>query len=286
MKVAICTLCINDWYFEIVKYALRTIENYAKLHLYDFYICNEVYDCKRDYPWYKIKAIEKILPKYDFVFWIDADGHILKPETPITYFIDNYLKGKDLLCAKDWNNTLNTGMMIIRNTPFIHTLLYEVWNNKEKYNEQFHEQASMGEIYDSNRFRSQDHIEIIPFDRQYILYNYWSNFIPNKQFFLHVARCSHDPKGFMHTLDNYCPIRMDEDLPGEYEDRINWLSDLERSRKDIERWIKNIGPLRISTRSKIYYTKFLTENLEEKIQKTRFKTQPSQMCNLKREILN
>jgi hypothetical protein len=270
MKVAICTLCINDWYAEIVKYSLKTIENYAKLHKYDFYICNEVYDGKRDYPWYKIKAIEKILPKYDFVFWIDADGHVLKPELSLNYFIDNYLNGKDLLCGKDWNNTLNTGMMILRNTPFIHSLLYEVWNNREKYDEDFHEQSSMGQIYDSNRLRSQDKIEIIPWEN-HILYSYWSNYIPDKQFFLHVARCSQDPRGFILTLDNYCPIRMDEDEPGEYEDRMNWLSDLERSRKDTENWVNHIGALRISTRAKNYRDKFLTENLAEKIGKTRFK---------------
>jgi hypothetical protein len=273
MKVAVCTLCINDWYKEIVKYAVITTENYAKKHGYDFYICNEVYDGTRDYPWYKIKAIQKILPKYDFVFWIDADGFILKPELSITYFIDGYLEDKDILCTKDHNNTLNTGVMIIRNTPFVHSLMYEVWNNKEKYDESFHEQASMGVIYDNNRLRSKDKIKILPYENQSILYNYWPNFYPGKQFFIHIARCTHDPTGFMLTLDNYCPIRMEEDKHGEYEDRMSWLSDVERCRKDTDNWVKNTGSPRMSTRNVIYREKFARENLEEKINKTRFKRQ-------------
>lgn len=262
MKVAVCTLCINDWYADIVRYGVKTIENYAKRHGYDFFICNEVYEAdtsnapKRDYPWYKIKAIQKILPKYDFVFWIDADGFILKPELDINHFINSYLKGKDILCAKDWNNTLNTGLMVIRNTPFVHALLYEVWNNTEEYARDFHEQASMGQIYDANRLNSRSKIEIIPFEQQHILYCFWPNYYPDRQFFIHIARCAFNPVGFVHTLDNYCPMPMDEDKPGEYEDRLRWMSDLERCRKDTEEWTCHKGIPRASTRSILYREKY------------------------------
>jgi hypothetical protein len=261
MKVAVCTLCINDWYQEIVKYGVETIKNYAVRHDYDFYICNDVYDGQRDYPWYKIRAIQKILHKYDYVFWIDADGHVLKPELSIKYFIENYLNEKDLLCAKDWNNTLNTGVMVIKNTPFIHSLLYEVWNNKEEFDKSFHEQASMSEIYISNRLNSQKHIEIIPWERQYILYNFWPNYFPDKQFFIHIARCAHDPLGFLTTLDVYCPIKMSEDIEGEYEDRMSWMSDIVKCRRDTENCMNKIGMPRMSSRALKYREKI---NLQQR----------------------
>jgi len=271
MKVAVCTLCINEWYAEIVRYGVQTTKNYAEKHGYDFYVCNDVYDGTRDYPWYKIKAIQKILPKYDFVFWIDADGFIEKPELDITHFINEYLKDKDILCARDWNNTLNTGIMVIRNSPFVHALLYEVWNNTEKYNIDFHEQASMGQIYDANRLNSKTKIEIIPFEDQHILYCFWANYYPDRQFFVHIARCAFDPVGFVCTLDNYCPIRMDEDKPGEYEDRINWLTNTEKCRKDTEEWLNHTGIGRASTRSGLYQKKYDSGILKEQIEKTRFK---------------
>jgi hypothetical protein len=65
MKIAILTLAINDWYYDVVKYGVKTAELYARKHRYDFYLCNDVYDNKnntpRPFPWYKIKAVQKHL---------------------------------------------------------------------------------------------------------------------------------------------------------------------------------------------------------------------------------
>jgi len=259
MKVAVCTLCINDWYQEIVKYGLKTIQNYAQRHGYDFYVCNEVYDGSRDCPWYKIKAIQKILSNYDFVFWFDSDGHVMKPERKVEYFLQKFLKDKDLLCTKDCDGVLNTGLMILRNSPFIHCLLKEVWDNKAPFDKDFHEQASLSQIFLSNRLNSKRKIEIIPFEQQYELFSYWVNYFPGLPFFVHVARCSGDRQGFMYTLDTYCPIKMDEDTEGEYEDRVEWLGNIERCRKDIQGWIKQEFVSRVSTRTMMYREKIKME---------------------------
>jgi len=262
VKVAICTLCINDWYHEIVKYGVETIRRYAKQHNYDFHICNEVYKnegCSRELPWYKILAIQKILPKYDIVFWIDADGFIMTPEKSIEYFL-NILGDKDILCARDWNNELNTGVMIIKNTPFVHGILYEIWNNKEEFDRNFHEQASMGEIYEHNRLNSREKILVIPFENQNILYNFWPNYRTNEQFFLHIARCAHDRIGFIQTMDVYCPIPMNEDVPGEYEDRMNWLATPEQNIRDTLDWVHKKGKLRVSTRAQKYTENVMHQN--------------------------
>jgi Protein of unknown function, DUF273 len=256
MKIAVCTLAINEWYFEIVKYGVKTIENYAKRHNYDFYMPNDVYDGKRSCAWYKIKAIQKIISHYDYVVWIDADGFIMKPEIPISFFIDSFLKDRDLLCSKDNNNTLNTGIMVIRNTPFIHSLLQETWNNKNNFDPDYWEQASMGEIYDNNRLQCQNKLVILPLEMKRFLYSYWSEYFPGKTFFLHIARCSKNPSGFILTLDKFCPIKMDEDKNQEYEDRISWLQTESKCRKDIDSWINQTGIPRFSTRSLEYMKRY------------------------------
>jgi hypothetical protein len=66
---------------------------------------------------------------------------------------------------------------------------------------------------------------------------------------------------------------MEEDMPGEYEDRIIWMLDEIRVRQDREACFNNKGTSRMSTRSLNYRNKFLNENLTEKIEKTRFKRQ-------------
>lgn len=259
MKVAVCTLCINDWYQEIVKYGVKTIENYAKRHGYDFYLCNEVYEEskeKRDYPWYKILAIQKILPKYDVLFWIDADGFILQPEKTVQYFMDTWLpEGKDILISTDPNSVCNTGVMIWKNTAFCHALLREIWTNKEPFDPNFHEQASMGQIIVNNRLNAKNKVYIIPVEKHHVFYSYWSEYFPNVSFFIHIARCVHDKNGFIYTMDCYCPIKMDEDKDGEYEDRLDWLNNNHRCRKDIESWLKNGVRTRQSTRSVLYRTR-------------------------------
>jgi hypothetical protein len=155
--------------------------------------------------------------------------------------------------------------MVIKNTPFIHALLHEVWNNKEPFDPNFHEQASMTQIYQTNRLGSQNKIEILPIEKQYILFSYWGEYHPGRCFFLHVARCSHDPVGFVYTLDLYCPVRMEEDIEGEYEDRLDWLSKPERCRPEIDKAMaRTIGRTRMSTRCLMYQEKLARQNPGQK----------------------
>lgn len=268
MRIAVLTLAINDWYYEVVKYGVKTAQLYAEKHSYDFHLCNEVYSPsesdKRGYPWYKIKAIQKYLPLYDAVLWIDADGFIMRPEQSVEYFLHEFSQGKDMVLARDYNNVLNTGVMFIRNTPFVHTLLDLVWNNTEPFDADFHEQASMGQIYENNRLNSKEHITILPLHLQHIFYCYWSVYWPEKTFFLHSARCFHDPVGFVYTMDCYCPIRMDEDTDEEYKERMLWLQNAEKCRADIDESIQKNIRNRPSTRSKLYSERFYKEGLSEK----------------------
>jgi len=269
MKIAICTLCINKWYEEIVQYGVKTIELYAKKHGYDFIVTNDIYDGERDYKWYKIKVIQKILHNYDFVFWIDADGFVMKPELTLQHFVDTYLPpNKDLLCTCDNNNPLNTGFMILRNTPFIHALLYEVWNNKEPFDPEFHEQASMGQIYTSNRLNAQNKIMVQPLENKNLFYSYWGEYYPNRQFFMHIARCSHDPCGFVFTMDTYCPIKMNEETDEDFKKRYNWLNNTQQCRKDIENSIIGKFIFEPSKRVILYRKKYEELGIKDDIEKS------------------
>jgi hypothetical protein len=259
MKIAICTLCINDWYSRIVKYAIKTKGLYAEQNGYDFHIRNEVYDGKRQIMWYKIPSILKILRNYDFVVWFDADGHIMKPDTTIEGLIDKFLPAdQDILCTKDWNGVINTGVMIIRNTPFSHKFLQDAWDNKNFPHPEFHEQASMADLITRNVDNCKRKINILDINHQWELFTYWANYWPGRCFFLHVARCAADPGGFMYTLDCYCPIKMDEESEDEFKDRLDWLNDASRCRVDIDGWVNGGHSRRRSHRSKQFNTDLST----------------------------
>ena len=122
-KICVCTLAINDWYREIVKYSLRNMKNYCDKHNYSFYWeGDEIYDNERDPPWYKIKLIQKLLQKkeYDVIVWIDADSHILDMDVKLEKYLDMMTDDIQILIGAENNNPVifNTGVMFIKNNIF------------------------------------------------------------------------------------------------------------------------------------------------------------------------
>jgi hypothetical protein len=93
MRIAVCSLYINSWYREIVKYGKISLEKYCHKHGYDFIYETEdthngVYDSKRDIPWYKILLLLKVMQKdYDYVIWNDADSQIVNYDKKLETFI-------------------------------------------------------------------------------------------------------------------------------------------------------------------------------------------------------
>lgn len=263
-RIAVCTLAVNDWYNEIVKYGVKTIKNYAEKHGYDFYMPNDEIQTLieldkytgtfRGYPWYKITVIKNILENYDYVIWIDSDGHVLKPEMSMEDLIsheDNQTT-YDLVCSNDWNCPVNTGIMIVKNTPFIYSLLYLILHNHFSYDENFHEQASLCKIYENNALNCRKKILIKP---QPFLFCYWANYHAGCTFFIHIARCSEDRAGFIYTLDKFCPIPMEEDEGDEHALRVAWLNNNSQCRTTIEAWINGGRRVNPSTRTVKYNRK-------------------------------
>lgn len=255
MRIAVCTLAINEWYAEIVHYGLKTLQLYCQRHNYDYYCPNEVYDGKRECPWYKILAIQKIISDYDYVVWIDADGFIFNQSIRIEQLIDRHMTETDLLCSKDEQGVLNTGLMILRNNAFIAALLTLTWYNNEPFDCQYHEQASLAQLYTHNRLNCQSRIKILPIGQRDELFSYWSEFDPAKTFYIHLARCSHEPVMFMVSMDHFCPIKMTDDTDEEFAWRQGWLNNPELCRNEIERWQKGLPAEYISTRSIRYARK-------------------------------
>ena len=86
MKILVCTLAINDWYRDIVKYSIRNFEYYCNMHDYEFIIQTEnsldtVFDNTRSPCWYKIKLIQKILKEAKFSFFSTDKASFLQIAT-------------------------------------------------------------------------------------------------------------------------------------------------------------------------------------------------------------
>ena len=248
MKIVVCSLAINDWYKEIVKYSLKNMKQYCEKHDYICVIEDEttpncVYNTTRAPCWFKIKLITKILTEHndcDYVTWIDADCQILKSDIKLEYLIDKYFNDDiDITLTQD-NEVLNTGFMIIKNTQFTLDLMNKIWDNpsvSDFFND-FHEQSSFANIYISDH-DVQKRVKIIPYGIKDELITYWGNYYPGKHFLIHCARCSNNHLSFMYMMDMYYPYKLDEETDEEYKDRFEWFNNINMCRKDIDAWLRN-----------------------------------------------
>lgn len=232
-KIAVCSLYINEWYRYITKYGKKTLENYCTKHGYDFFFETEetvdgVYDKSRDIPWFKIQLILKIMrnhPEYDYIVWNDADSLIINDNIRFEDIINVYLPANyDMLLGPDQNTALHTSTMFVKNSSKCREILEKTWNNDSNFDVNFHEQASLSDLYTRNVDNCKDFIHVLPQYMQNMFNTYWSMFTVNC-FIFHAARCAHDKKGFLYTIDLFCPIRMDEDTDETFEQRRKFITD-------------------------------------------------------------
>jgi galactosyl transferase GMA12/MNN10 family len=118
--------------------------------------------------WGKIDVIEKVLPKYDWIFWLDMDAVIMEQDTKIesllAKFESNYQGGKaafdkniDFVVAKPHGDPMiNAGVFLFRNTPWSMNYLRKVQESTEYY--QFHpsyEQMAMWKLMQEPEFKAR-----------------------------------------------------------------------------------------------------------------------------------
>jgi len=84
-----------------VKWGLPYIEHYGVIRL------------ERPPAWSKLSLLINHLPKYDWIFWTDADALFMQDQTDLRDMLDD---SADLIWTEDHNGP-NTGAFYIRNTP-------------------------------------------------------------------------------------------------------------------------------------------------------------------------
>jgi hypothetical protein len=268
MNITVCTLAINDWYQDIVKYAVSNLKNYCETHNYkfviDYGISDTVYDKSRQEPWYKILLIEKLLIHTDseYIVWIDADCQIMNPEIKLEYFINKYFDSSDIeLVLTQDNNVFNTGVMFIKKSDFNKKLMKRIWDNTDgNFFKDFQELTAFADLYENN-IDIKNHVKIIPYGLKDELVVYWGNYYPGEHFLLHSARCTFDRIAFMYMMDLFYIYKLEEETEDQYKKRLEWINNKSICRSDIDKWLvgENISR-NYSMRCLIYMTKIQIKN--------------------------
>jgi hypothetical protein len=113
---------------------------YAERYGYDFRLETELLDKGRAPSWNKILYLARYLPRYDWIFWTDADSLIMNPALSLASLVAGV--GEDLIFAK-YEGRLQAGQFLIRNSPFSLDFLARVYAQLEFINHVHWEQAAI-----------------------------------------------------------------------------------------------------------------------------------------------
>jgi hypothetical protein len=154
--------------------AAENKRQYALAHNYAFvarsteFAQQEIRAVKRRTVWGKIDAVQKVLPKYDWLFWMDMDAVIMNPKISVQNILDDlraaypegpraFEKNIDLVIAKPTKDKMiNAGVFFIRNTPWAQKFLNAVQASSKWYNQgPSYEQGAMWDLIQSPGYKER-----------------------------------------------------------------------------------------------------------------------------------
>ncbi|KAL1919364.1 uncharacterized protein VTP21DRAFT_2057 [Calcarisporiella thermophila] len=127
---------------------------YAKLHDYAFVARSKEFEQQsrkqRKTVWGKLDAVEKVLPRFDWLFWLDMDAVIFNSTISVESLLKKFeettpdFDQKHLIVARPRGDSMiNAGVFLMRNSEWSRGFLRAVQARKDEYNAKFFEQKAM-----------------------------------------------------------------------------------------------------------------------------------------------
>jgi len=173
---------------------------YARDHGYAFVarsieFAQQVYR-NRKTVWGKLDAIEKVLPRYDWVFWMDMDAVIMNPKVRVDDLLERFEKrvgsskafaNKHLIIARPLGDKMiNAGVFMIRNSDWSRKFLREVQGRREGYYGKFYEQKAMWDVVNEDQWKEgvllldQDDHTFNTFPKRYLPGDFVVHYAPDR----------------------------------------------------------------------------------------------------------
>lgn len=156
---ALVTVSIGSTYYEATLPGIISKEEYCNLHGYDFICFRESIDPSRPHAWQKIKALQKTLKNYDWVFWSDADSIIMNNKILLEDLVDE--NSSFIICYDNISHVVNSGQFLIKNSKESIEFLDFVYSKREFTNHPWWENAAIIDALKDNKF-SPPFVKMLP----------------------------------------------------------------------------------------------------------------------------
>jgi len=141
----LCSLAVGP-YVDLLAISSITFETYAALHGYDLRLSTQLLDQGRPPAWSKIALVRQLLEDYEEVLWVDADAIFLDISKDIAELIrpdkDLYLVEHLWEADETWRSA-NTGVFLVRSTPWARRFLDRVWAAEQYVDHPWWENAAV-----------------------------------------------------------------------------------------------------------------------------------------------
>jgi hypothetical protein len=144
MNLALVTLSVGEEFERMAALVNGPKRRFCERWEYDFVEFHELLDPNRPPAWSKIRAVQDVLPDYDWVVWSDVDAVLWKTHDGLRRFI-SAANGADVILQCD-QYAINTGVLFIRHSDWSFEFLDTVYRQEQFIDHPWWEQAAIIEL--------------------------------------------------------------------------------------------------------------------------------------------
>lgn len=155
MRVAFVTLWEGSDFGAMERLVAHNKRRYCASHGYDYLVFDSSLDSSRHPYWSKIRAVQRVLPDYDWVVWHDTDAVLWNDMVDLyPYFRCDDI---DFVVQED-NNFLNSGVFLLRNCRWSEAFMAEVYDQPHLLNHPLPEQEAMIQLVRRSPWRERSRV--------------------------------------------------------------------------------------------------------------------------------